>query len=209
MNKEMLTQLMKERDLTYPEFLRRAQANTISTKWGAGVSEPYSLEPYRIEMLGNKPGRFLKKGSEPAPNRYCYSYDDKGRVIHMVKYASLGGPPEDRTWIHGDDFYEYGDGYAVRYVFGNAFRESPESKLTRIVWMEIDSGNVRKSLQLENEKYTYTETHYHYDGEEVDEIRDTWPYGPYPDRVLKITRGMEGIKIVEVRDRKEIPVYPE
>jgi hypothetical protein len=208
MNKEMLIKLMQERDLTYPQFLQQIQENTVSTRWGMGIGEPYSLEPYRMELVGIKPGRMLKKPSKPAPNRYCYSYDKEGRVIHKVEHIGFGGPPGNKSWMHSDDFYEYGDGHVIRYVFGSFLTEE-EAKLDGIIWANVGDKKVHKTFRLNKWQCEYTEVSYSYDGGNVIGIRIQWPEGPYPDRVLKVLHESgDTVRILDI-SREEIQIYPE
>ncbi|MDW9247078.1 hypothetical protein [Burkholderia cepacia] len=102
-----------------------------------------------MEMLGIKPGRMLKGESEPGPRRYCYSYDDEGRVIHVVKYGKLIGPADNRDWIRSDEFYEYFDGFVMRYVYDDTFREDPDSEITRIVKFAIVDDKNSVAFQIE------------------------------------------------------------
>ncbi|CAI8695427.1 hypothetical protein BTK96_000342 [Burkholderia pyrrocinia] len=205
-----LVNLLIESDGAYPKFLRRAKESTKSERWGCGVGAPLSLEPYRTEMLGVKPGRMLKGKSNPGPRRYCYSYDDQGRVIHLVAYGKLGGPPGSQDWMRSDDFYEYSDNAATRYVFGNTFRENPDSQMTRVVRLSYVNGKVSSVFQVEKGNLEYTETTYSYDAVgNIVEIRVKWPEGRFPDRVLSVERGASGVKIFEIRDQRKISVYPE
>jgi hypothetical protein len=210
MNKETLIKLMQERDLTYPDFLQRAKANTSSTQWGMGIGAPYSLEPYRMELLGIKPGRMLKKISKPAPNRFCYSFDNQGRVIYKIGYASLGGPQSDQAWIHSDDFYEYEGKYATRYVFGSVFRGGEDAKLHRIVCAELKNKKIIKTVQLERDNYEYTEEFYQYDNDgNIIDIRLMWPENLNHQRVFKILHETKGIRILEIDKDGETQIYPE
>ncbi|WP_322047674.1 hypothetical protein [Paraburkholderia sp. J67] len=210
MSKDALLELFHDRSGTYSTFLRTALESSVSEKWGEGVGAPFSLEPYRMEILGIKPGRMLKKLSEPGKRRYHYFYNSDGKVIYARAYSEIGGPPEDRAWMHADDFYEYDADSAFRYVFGNAFRENPDSKLTRIVKVVYENGLPVREFQLESRNFEYTETNHSYDGSgNLIEIKIKWPDGPYPDRMLKIYHEIDGLKVFEIRDQREIPVYPE
>ncbi|MPV67481.1 hypothetical protein [Burkholderia sp. BE17] len=207
--RDELINLLHESDGAYPMFLMRAKENTRSENWGAGVGVPFSLEPYRMEVLGVKPGRMLKHKSEPGPRRYCYSYDDQGRVIHAVAYGKLGGTPGSLDWMRSDDFYEYSENAATRYVFGNTFRGNPDSQVTRVVRLNCVNGRVYGVFQVEKGSLEYTETTYSYDAVgNIVEIRIKWPEGRFPDRVLSVERGGSGVSIFEIRDQRRIPVYP-
>jgi hypothetical protein len=208
MNKETLKKLLNERNFTYPQFLQRARNNTVSTQWGMGIGEPYSLEPYRMELLGGKPGRMLKKVSEPAKNRYLYSFDKDGRVIHKLEYCFIGGPPGNKSWVHHDDFYEYFDDHALRFVFHSISHDDEPRDLTRVVWISFDKDRVKKYFQLENNNYEYTETSYFYDDDNIIKIITSWPEGPYPDRNYRIIHEPDSFRIVEIHNSEEIPVFP-
>ncbi|WP_152036638.1 hypothetical protein [Burkholderia pyrrocinia] len=204
-----LVSLLVESDGTYSKFLRRAKERVKLERWGAGVGAPFSLEPYRTEMLGVKPGRMLKSKSEPSPRRYCYSYDDHGRVIHAIAYGRLGGSPGDQDWMRSDDFYEYSEHSTTRYVFGNTFRENPDSQVTRVVRVSYENGRVSEVFQVEKRNLEYTESIYSYDvSGNVVEIIIKWPEGRFPDRVLSVEGSGSDVRIFEIRDRGKVPVYP-
>ncbi|MBN3824833.1 hypothetical protein G3O00_14555 [Burkholderia sp. Ac-20384] len=210
MKKESLVKLLSECDGAYPRFLQTAMENTKSRRWGTGVGAPWSLEPYRMEMLGIKPGRMLKGESEPGPRRYCYSYDDEGRVIHVVKYGKLMGPAENRDWVRSDEFYDYSDGVATRYVYDDTFREDPDSEITRIVQFANINDGVDKAFQIERDDLEYTETIYSRGSSGVvSNITVHWPDGPFPDRVLEVIGEGDSVTIFEIRDKEKIRVYPE
>ncbi|WP_423367943.1 hypothetical protein [Burkholderia sp. LMG 32019] len=210
MNKDGLVKLLHESDGAYSKFLQQAKEGAKSEGWGTGVGAPFSLEPYRTEILGVKPGRMLKSKSEPGPRRYCYSYDDQGRVIHMVAYGKLGGPPGNQDWMRSDDFYEYSENAATRYVYGNTFRENPDSQITRVVRLNYVNGRVSEVFQIEKRNLEYTETIYSYGAAgDIVEITVKWPEGRFPDRVLSVEGGGSDVKIFEIRDQRKISVYPE
>ncbi|NIE55608.1 MULTISPECIES: hypothetical protein [unclassified Burkholderia] len=210
MGKDDLVKLLSASDGAYSEFLRRAKESAKSERWGTGVGAPFSLEPYRTEILGVKPGRMLKSKSEPGPRRYCYSYDDHGRVIHMVAYGKLGGPAGNQDWMRSDDFYVYSENFATRYVFGNTFRENPDSQVTRVVRAIYEDGRISKTFQIERRNAEYTETTYLYDDSgRIFEIRIVWPEGRFPERLLSLEGEGDDVKIFEIRDQRRIPVYPE
>ncbi|POM17557.1 Uncharacterised protein [Burkholderia cepacia] len=210
MQKDSLVKLLAECDGAYPRFLQKAKEKTKSQKWGTGVGVPWSLEPYRMEMLGIKPGRMLKGESEPGPRRYCYSYDDEGRVIHVVKYGKLIGPADNRDWIRSDEFYEYFDGFVMRYVYDDTFREDPGSEITRIVKFAIVDDKNSVAYQIEKDDLEYTETIYSRAATGgIKNITVHWPEGPFPDRVLEVVGEGAELEIFEIRDRVKLPVYPE
>ncbi|PFH29003.1 hypothetical protein [Burkholderia sp. JKS000303] len=210
MEKDDFVKLLAESDGAYPKFLRRAKESAKSEVWGTGVGAPFSLEPYRTEMLGVKPGRMLKSKSEPGPRRYRYLYDENGQVIHMVAYGKLGGPAGNQDWMRSDDFYEYSENFATRYVFGNTFRENPDSQVTRVVRLSYEGGRVSKVFQIERRNFEYTETNYSYDDcGRIFEIRVKWPEGRVRERLLLLEGEGGDVKIFEVCDQRKIPVYPE
>lgn len=73
-------EILFERNKGKFAFLKE-EANKIgvASKWGQGVIPPYSILPFNSELLGNKPGRFLKKASKPEVNRQCYLLDTDNR----------------------------------------------------------------------------------------------------------------------------------
>lgn len=206
MNKETLVELMQERDLTYPAFLQRAEARTSSTQWGMGIGEPYSLEPYRMELLGIKPGRMLKKISKPARNRFCYLFDDQRRIIYKIEYTS---PNDHKEWRHADDFYEHGEKYIFRYVFGSVVRDGEDAKLHRIVCAELSNKRIIKTMQLERDDHEYTEEFYQYDANQnIIGIRTVWPEMSGHQRIYKVLHETEVVRILEIDKDGETQIYP-
>jgi YD repeat-containing protein len=213
MDKYDLVELLEKRSCEYSVLLGNATKESVSEKWGSGVGAPISLEPYRIEILGIKPGRILKGKSEPGVRKYKYEYDAKGRLIHVVAYGKLGGAAGSQDWMKSDEFYEYEGKFVFRYVFGNTFKDNKDSQLTRIISLEMLRERAVCAYQLEKRNLEYTRTVYTYDERSglMCRVVVEWPEGPYPDRVLRIEAGenSDDVKIFELRDQREIPVYPE
>lgn len=208
MNKEELIALMEARDRKYPEFVAAVRREVATTRWGSGVGEPYTVEPYRMEVLGIKPGKMLKKAAEPGPRKHCYSYDAAGQVIHRVEYEELGGSEKNRAWIHADDFYEYRDGQILKFVFGGVFGDGEDAKLTRVACIKFAEGRVVSLAQLERRQFEYTETYYKYNDNAVSEIRIRWPEGPYPDRLIEVAGSGDEVKLFAIRDGARKQIYP-
>ncbi len=209
MTKDDLANDLKEHKGSYLRFLTEAERDCAKHRWGSGVGAPWSLEPYRLEMLGIKPGRMLKGDSEPAPRRYCLSYDSRDHVIHLVRYGKLAGPPDNRDWLRSDEFYKYSDRVAKRYVFGDTFRKNPDSELTRIVAFELLDKSTQIAYQIESDGLEYTETTYSLDANSnYRNVTTRWPDGRYPDRNLEIVGSGLEVQIFEIRDDRKILVYP-
>ncbi len=80
--KEKLEKLMKEYKSKSKELIEEAENNSIKKIWSQGIGDAFSIEPYRVELLGIKPSRILKKAGEPGKNKHCYDLDKVGRIIH-------------------------------------------------------------------------------------------------------------------------------
>lgn len=166
-----------------------------------------------MELSGFKRGKMLKQPSKPGRNRYRYSLDSQGRIIHRIEYTKSLGEPADQTWLHLDDFYLYHPEYVLRFVFGTASDESEGSEvgLTRIVWVDFSNGMPIKTFILEGDGLQYSEESYEYSGNQIVAVRLSWPEGPYQDRNFKILHEAETVRIVELINgppKKELQIYP-
>lgn len=210
MNKHELMAILTSKNSAYPEFAAIAAAQTSSIKWAFGIAPPFSLEPYRVELLGIKPGKMLKTASSPGRNRHRYSFDSEGRVLHCVSYASRSGRPGQERWIHVDDFYDYA--YAkdtiIRYVYGDVVDGGEDAALDRVVVVELKSGSVVRDWVLEGGELEYSKTEYLYVGGKVDEIRRTWPDAPERNSHFKLIHEKDGVRILERGARGETQIYP-
>lgn len=59
--KEYLEKLLEEHRDKFAILKEEANKVAVAEKWGYGVIPPFLLLPFYSEILGNKPGRFLKK----------------------------------------------------------------------------------------------------------------------------------------------------
>ena len=87
MTKSDLLKLLESAHPTYNERVARVESEGVVKKWGMGVGEPLSIEPYRMEILGIKPGRFLDAGAKKIANKaYCNLFCAAGRVVGRKEY---------------------------------------------------------------------------------------------------------------------------
>ncbi len=168
MNKEFLKKLMSEKINSYSDFLECVKKRTMSEKWSAGALEAYSIEPYRMELFGWKPGRMLKKASEPGKNRYRYLLDEQEKIIGSVAYMEKVKFQDE--WIHSENFYEHYSDHIVRYQFGSVRGLEKNAHLQRIVYVELKDGKPIKSSELSATREEYSETDYLYDFGKIVEI---------------------------------------
>ncbi|MGN7812512.1 hypothetical protein [Flavobacterium sp. 22076] len=208
MNKQQMIELMKQKDSAYFEFYKKVKEKTNSLQWGVGVTPPYSLEPYRFELLGNKPGKMLKKPSSPGKNRHCYFYDNQDRIIHAISYASLGGSTGNKSWIHNDDFYEYHDNSVIRYVYSGVFESGNDNELDRVVFIEINDGLITKTYELDKLNFEYMEAEYFYENNKIIYIDFLYPDSPVKNNKFKLIHEPNEIQIIELRNGIQIQIYP-
>lgn len=206
MNKKSLLSTFKKYENCYASLLKEAKAITNSTKWGAGALDPVSLEPYRIELLGEKPGKMLKGPSAPAKNRFLYHYDNEGRVVYAINYAELGGPPNKKEWIHFDNFYKYGNNEVFRFVFSSVLGDKVDAKLAKVIFIKTANNKVETVYCLDMPELEFTKTIYKYLGNGCISIDCTWPDGIYPTRKYMVEDG--GENIFEVTDGVRERIYP-
>ena len=85
--KKELEILFERNKREFAFFKEEANKIGVASKWGQGVIPPYSILPFHSELLGNKPGRFLKKASKPGANRQCYLLNSNKQCTKDNQYS--------------------------------------------------------------------------------------------------------------------------
>jgi hypothetical protein len=207
--KSDLLKLLESAHPTYNERVARVESEGVVKKWGMGVGEPLSIEPYRMEILGIKPGRFLDAAPKKiAKNRYCYYFDATGRVLGRKEYSE---PSEAATkaWIVFWEFYDHIDGQILRYSYGSALDGLEDTPtLQRVACVRCEDGRVVRVGELLRKRLEYTEIHYSYEEEEIRRIDIVWPEMDQR-RILIVQHNADRLTIVEETPDGPECIYPE
>ncbi len=208
MNKSDLLKLLESAHPTYNERVARVESGGIVKKWGMGVGEPLSIEPYRMEMLGVAPGRFLDaRPKKISKNRYCYYFDGAGRVLARKEYSE---PSETATkaWIVFWEFYDYLDEQILRYSYGSALDGLEDSPtLQRVACVDYEDGHVVRVGELFRKRLEYTEIHYSYEEERIRRIDIVWPEQGQRRR-LTVQHDVDQLTIIEETPDGPECIYP-
>ena len=204
--KDYLTQLLADNRHKYPEFLDWVENTTQTTVWGMGVMSAYSTGPYACELQGSKPGRFLKKPSEPGDNRQCYFLDSNGKIICELKYAKH--LPKKGRWIVYRSFFLHKDEQIIEYSFDSELDGSREADLICVTLTSLADEHVvsRHSLYTQGQ---YIETTYGLLHDETRSITQKIWADTYTQREYEVVDHDKHPTIYELVDSKKIKIYPE
>lgn len=207
MNKEQLKSVYEKYKNSYADLIKDAKARGLEEQWGMGVNEPLSLEPYRIELLGFKRGKMLKKASSPAPNRYLYLFDAEHRMVLKTEFLKKVGYGDE--WLHAEDIFTYEAGAAIRFQFGSIRGDSTAAPLQRITYVAIKDGRVTNSYEYAAANEEYAETDYSYDGAQIVSVKMRLWYEMYTERQFKFVHEGKNLTILEVlASGEQLQTYP-
>lgn len=203
--KDYLIQLLAENRHKYPELLDWVENTTQTTAWGMGVMPAYSTGPYACELQGSKPGRFLKKLSEPGDNRQCYFLDSNGKIICELKYAKY--LPKKGRWIVYRTFFLHEDEQIIECSFDSELDGSREADLICVTLTKLANEHVisRYSLYTQGR---YMEITYGLLYDKVRSITQKIWAGTYTQRNYEVVEHDKDPVIYELIDSERIKVYP-
>lgn len=207
MTKTALERALKENAGAYDDKLRSAEANTSETRWAVG-GVPGDLEPFRMELLGIAPGRYLKNAPKKIATgalRCCF--DARQRIVSTTEYAERDG---DGQWIVYREFFEYQDAQVLRFSYGSAvdgMQDSPT--LQKVACIESDAmGRTTIVEEIRHRRLEYTETSYTYCEDEIGEIHIRWPETD-ATRTITVDRDHGAISLHEITPDGPEQIYPE
>jgi hypothetical protein len=174
MKKKYLEKTLHTNADLYNVHLTTAESNAVEKKWGTGDGEPFSVEPYRMEILGISPGKFLDKPPKKiTKNKYCYHIDGLGKIIARTEYSE----PYGNQWIVYREFYEQTIDGIVRYSYGSAVDGQKDTpNLQKVALIEFKKNSqVNAVYEIFKKRLEYTETRYEYIDNAISKISTLWP----------------------------------
>lgn len=203
--KEKLRVLFEDNKGNFSFFKENVDKQKVSSIWGIGVIPPYSILPFYSEMLGNKPGRFLKKSSQPGKNRQCYLLNINNEIINSIVYDEFSR--FNNQWIVSNKFYFYSPNSIIQYSFGTAFEHESNAKLNSVTFAQIEEDKIVKAFIL-GSRNEYEELEYLYHNNEIYFIKQKSWLEVYFERNYKIVHG-DHISIYEILNNGKMEIiYP-
>lgn len=156
-------------------------------------------------MLGNKPGRFLKKASKPGANRQCYLLNTDNQIINGVEYDSFNDL--NSQWIVSNKFYFYSSDSTIQYSFGSVFENETNARLERVTIAQIEDNKIKSAYSFGN-RSEYEELYYSYQDDRICGITQKVWVDAYFERHYIIM--YDDISILEIlSDGTTQKIYPE
>lgn len=205
--KELLFLLLNEYHNKYAELMSFVESTYKTKKWGVGVMPSYNPAPYICELQGCKPGRLLKKDSEPAKDRYCYFLDANEKIIAEIQYAKYVN--FKGQWIVYRRFFINELDRIVELTFGSNFENSAEANLdsASINTLKVNHVIAHYSLLDTGE---YFETFYKYDADVVSFVTENIWRETFTTRNYEISSKNGNLTIFEkLPDNRKLPIYSE
>lgn len=205
--KDLLFTLINEYKDKYPELISLAEHTHKTKKWGMGVMPSYNPAPYTCELQGCKPGRLLKKNSEPAKDRQCYFLDENDNFIAEIQYAKY--VKFKSQWIVYRRFFINEPNRIIELEFGSNFEDSIDANLdsASIITFTRHHPTARYSLLNTGE---YVEILYKYDADTVSSITENIWRETFTTRHYEINSTNDDLTILEILpDNSKTPIYPE
>ena len=207
MTKSALERALQENAASYHDKLKSADANTAEIRW-AVASAPLALEPFRMELLGMAPGKFLKSAPKNiAAGRLRCCFDAQQRIVSTTEYAELDDAGQ---WLVYREFYEYLGAQVLRYSYGSAVDGMPDSPtLQKVAAIECDAqGRTTVVKEIFFRRLEYTETSYTYCETGIGEINIRWPETGAV-RTITVKHDHGAISLHEITPDGLEQIYPE
>jgi len=204
--KDVLQALVDEYENKYPELTSFMQENHQTTRWGMGAMPSYSPAPYICELQGCKPGRMLKKASEPAKHRQCYFLDHDGKIIGesvFAKYVAI-----KKRWIVYRRFFIHRPDSIAELAFGSALDGSPDANLDSVsVSTFLDNrATGHYTLHASGE---YFETLYKYVADKIASITEKIWRETFTERSYELSHANGAPTIFEIfPDNGKLEIFP-
>ena len=204
--KDYLEKLFEEHKNQFAILKEEANKVAVTERWGYGVIPPFSLLPFYSEILGNKPGRFLKKKSLPGKNKCCYLLDAEDRIVNSIEYAEFS--EFNNQWIVYNKFYHYLPSSIIEYSFNSALENDQHPDLVSVTLVQLNECKVIKGHKLRCDN-VYEVLEYHYESDRINFIEQkVWWTDTYFERNYKVT--YNGNVLIEeiLNDGKTVKIYP-
>lgn len=203
--KDFLKNLYDNYNFKYSELVEKTNGNAIASKWGYGVLSAFSIVPYASELLGYKPGRMLKKTSEPGVNRHCYFLDEKKRIIEEITYARF--VKIHNQWIVYRNFFLHDEDGVVGLFYHSHFENGHDTTLSKVVLVKYESGRVKGAYTLTGED-EYSELDYIHNKGNIEKINlRAWSSG-YFERFFVVESTAPLVINEQLSSGEIIKIYP-
>ena len=205
--KDFLYARLNEYKDKYSDLISSVEINYKTTIWGMGIMPSYSPAPYISELEGCKPGRFLKKDSEPAKNRQCYFLDKDKKIIAELKFAKY--VTIKKQWIVYRKFFLHETDNILEITFGSELDGNLEANLDSVSLIKFMDGRAIGHYCLNNTG-EYFETLYKYNDDKVTFITEKIWRNTFTERFYEINHTDDCLTIFEVlTDSRKLKIYPE
>lgn len=205
--KDKLKELFESNKNNFSVFKEQANRQNVSSIWGMGAIPPYSILPFYSEILGNKPGKFLKKNSFPGKNKQHYILNSKNEIINSIEYSEYS--EFNKQWIVYNKFYFHSSESIIEYSFGSALENDTNVNLDSIKLAQLENGIiVRGGVLRETDEYEYEELEYESKDGNINFIKHkNWWANVYFERAYSIIYN-DNISIYEISDKGNIKIFP-
>ena len=205
--KDKLKELFESNKNNFSVFKEQANRQNVSSIWGMGAIPPYSILPFYSEILGNKPGKFLKKNSFPGKNKQHYILNSKNEIINSIEYSE--NSEFNKQGNVYNKFYFHSSESLIEYSFGSALENDTNVNLDSIKLAQLENGIiVRGGVLRETDEYEYEELEYESKDGNINFIKHkNWWANVYFERAYSIIYN-DNISIYEISDKGNIKIFP-
>ena len=205
--KDFLYARLNEYKDKYSELISSMEKNYKTTIWGMGIMPSYSPAPYMSELQGCKPGRFLKKDSEPAKNRQCYFLNKDNKIIGELKFAKY--VTIKKQWIVYRKFFLHEADQILELTFGSELNGNLEANLDSVSLIKFLNDKATGHYCLNNTG-EYFETLYRYNADKITSITEKIWRSTFTERFYEINHAGDSLTIFEIlTDNSKLKIYPE
>ena len=204
--KDYLIDIFNEYKSKYPELKIWLSDKAVSQSWGMGVMPAYSLEPYRSELLGYKPGRMLKKKDcSPAVRRQRYFMDINNNIFGEISYAKFSNLKKE--WLVYRKFYFRQDNEIIGLIFGATLESKDDANLNHVILVKLDDGIITDSYFYSYDN-RFAARRYLYKDNVITNIEERLWLSTYIEHYYNIETEPT-LKITENTPEGLVQIYPE
>lgn len=205
--KDLLLSRLAEYKDKYAELISFVEHSHKSKQWATGIMPTYNPAPYNCELQGCKPGRLLKKDSEPAKDRQCYFLDENKKIIGEIQYSKY--VKLKNQWIVYRRFFLNKPDAIIELAFGSDFEGSTEANLDSVAINVYELDHVTAHYKLLNTG-EYFETFYQYQAGKITSVTENIWRETLTTRTYEILHTESDLTIFEVLpDNSKTVTYPE
>ncbi|WP_158247813.1 hypothetical protein, partial [Pseudomonas sp. FW306-02-F04-AA] len=154
-----------------------------------------------------KPGRFLKKDSEPAKNRQCYFLNKDNKIIGELKFAKY--VTIKKQWIVYRRFFLHEGDQTLELTFGSELNGNLEANLDSVSLIKFLNDKATEHYCLNNTG-EYFETLYKYNTDKITSITEKIWRSTFTERSYEINHTDDSLTIFEIlANNSKLKIYPE